>query len=203
MALTSKQRFGAFFIGVGIGCVFLTLYYSVRGLPKVAGPPPPGVIRRQVPGVILQWMAPGQPIAGNFVLSEADSRDGGGASAGRFSRFVVIAGLDPGAFIRIEEISTLDAPNQVVDWKFMFADRVRAQLVPGADTHAMAEAMAKLDWRFAGGKDQDGWVAIALKTHDASSVSKALLQLQQWPQWVAKSAPDYLPPPAPSSSDGI
>ena len=119
---------------------------------------------------------------------------------GRFSRFVVIAGLDPGAFIRIEEISTLSAPNQVVDWKFMFADRVRAQLVPGADTRAMTEAMDPLGWHFASGKDKDGWVTIALRTHDASSVTKALLQLQQWPQWVAKSEPDYLPPPTDSDN---
>ncbi len=203
MALSSKQRYGAFFIGVLIGCTFLTIYYGARGLPSTPTLPPPGTIRRQVPGVVLQWMADGKPIAGDFILSQSDSRQGGGVSSGRFSRFVVLSGLDPGAYIRIEEISLLSAPDKVVDWKFMFADHLRAQLVPGADTRALAAEMAKLDWKFSGGKDKDSWVTIALKTHDVSSVPEAELQLNKWPQWVAKSEPDYLPAPSPSDTTGI
>jgi len=195
MSLSTKQRYGAFSIGAGIGCVLAVIYFSARGLPHPPELPPPGVIRREVPGVILQWMQNGQPIAGDFVLSQMDSRQAGGVSAGRFSRFVVVAGLDPGAYIRIEEVSTLKEPDQVVDWKFMFADHIRAQLLPGADTRAMAEEMVKLGWHFTGGKDKDGWVLIALKEHDADSVGKASWQMQKWPQWVAKAEPDYLPAP--------
>lgn len=202
MALTSQQRYGAFFIGVGLGSVVAVIYFTVRGLPHPAELPEPGVIRRQVPGAVSQWMSGGLPITGSFVLSQADARTAGGSGASQFSRFVVVTGLDPGAYIRIEEISNVQQPDKVIDWKFMFADHVRAQLLPNADTQAMSAEMAKLGWRFAGGKDKDGWVLITLKEHDAMSVAKAQLQLQQWPQWVAKAEPDYLPVPAPTGVNG-
>ncbi|HVU38977.1 MAG TPA: hypothetical protein VHC95_11635 [Opitutales bacterium] len=202
MALTSKQRYGAFFIGVGLGSVLAVIYFTIRGLPQPPVLPEPGVIRRQVPGAVSQWMSGGMPITGAFVLSQADSRAGGGSGPDQFSRFVVVTGLDPGAYIRIEEISNVRQPDKVTAWKFMFADQVRAQLLPNADTHAMSEEMAKLGWHFAGGKDKDGWALIALKEHDAMSVAKAQLQLQQWPQWVAKTEPDYLPAPAAPGANG-
>ncbi len=195
MALTSQQRYGAFFIGVGIGCVLVTIYFGVRGMPKPPEPLPPGAVRREVPGAVLQWVAEGQPIEGKFVLSFKDARSGAGVSTGRFSRFVVVSGLDPGAFIRIQEQSTLSNPDVVIDWKFMFADQVRVQLAPQADTKALAEAMAKSGWRFTGSKDKDGWLFVHLADHEAMSVDRAVAQLQQWPQWVAKAEPDYLPMP--------
>lgn len=196
MSLTSQQRYGAFFIGVGIGCVLVTIYFGVRGVPQPPELPPPGVIRREVPGAVLQWMTENKPIEGPFVLSQADARKAGGVSSGRFSRFLVVPGLDPGAYIRIQETATLQEPDKIIDWKFMFADQVRAQFQPNADTKAMAAEMSKLGWHFSGGKDKDGWVTIILKDHQATSVDQALGQLQQWPQWIAKAEPDYLPVPS-------
>jgi len=200
MSLTTRQRIGAYFIGFGIGCVLVAIIFTIRGLPHSAQaePPPPGVIRREVPGVLGQMMQAGQPIAGDFVLSLEDSRKSGkiDPDTGRFSRAIVVAGLDPGAFIRVEEQSLLKAPDAVVDWKFMFADRARAQLKPDADTKALAEAMAPLGWHYLGGKGQDGWMTISLKDHAAGSVPQAVAQLQEWTQWVAAAEPDYLPMPS-------
>jgi hypothetical protein len=196
MSLSTPQRFGAYFIGFGIGCVLVSIYFSVRGLPHAPEPPPPGVIRREVPGALAQWMLSGMPIEGDFVLSHDDNRTTGGANAGRFTRALVVPGLDPGAFIRIEEQSLVKDYDQVVDWKFMFADHVRAQLQPGVDTRVLADAMNSFGGHFAGDKDKDGWSTILLKDHDVKSMPQALAQLQAWPQWVAAAAPDYLPPPS-------
>ncbi len=196
MSLTTSQRFGAYFIGFGLGCVLVSIYLSVRGLPHPPEPPPPGVIRREVPGALAQMMLSGTPIDGDFVLSHDDSRTLAAPAAGRFTRALVVAGLDPGAFIRVEEQSLVTDPDKVVDWKFMFADHARAQLKPGADTRALADAMKPLGWRFAGDKDKDGWATILLSGHSVKSLPQALAQLQAWPQWVAAAAPDYLPAPS-------
>jgi len=198
MSLTTRQRFGAYFTGFGIGCLLVGIYLSMRGLPHTPEPTPPGVIRHETPGALAQWMLRGAPIDGDFILSHDDNRTTGGADAatGRFIRAVVVSGLDPGAFIRVEESSLIKEPDQVVDWKYMLADRVRAQLKPGADTRAMADAMTPLGWRFSGGKDQDGWATILLKDHDVKALPLALGQLRAWPQWVAAAEPDYLPAPS-------
>jgi hypothetical protein len=202
MALSTQQRYIAFFGGVGVSCVLLTIYFGVRGLPQPPELPAPGVIRREVPGAVLQWMAESKPIEGAFVLSQDDARKAGGVSSGRFSRFLVVPGLDPGAYIRIEEIAASQEPDKIADWKFMFADHVRVLLQPNADTRAMATEMAKLGWHFSGGKDKEGWVTIILKDHQANSVGQAQWQLQQWPQWVAKAEPDYLPAPTIAGTGG-
>ncbi len=83
----------------------------------------------------------------------------------------------------------------MVDVKYMFADQVRAQLKPDADTKALADAMAPFGWHYVGGKAADGWMTIALKDHDVRSVPLAVAQLQSWPQWVVVASPDYLPAP--------
>ncbi|HTB63189.1 MAG TPA: hypothetical protein VK737_06335, partial [Opitutales bacterium] len=122
----------------------------------------------------------------------------GGADpvTGKFARAVVVAGLDPGAFIRVEEQSQNKEPDKVTDWKFMFAGQVRARLVPNADTAALAKAIMPLGWNFTGVQDKDGWVTIVLKDHDVKSVPQAVAQLKAWPQWVADATPDYLPAPS-------
>jgi hypothetical protein len=175
----------------------VTIYVSVRGLPHQPEAPPIGVIRREVPGALAQWMANGTLVDGDFILSHMDTRVTGGADpvTGKFARAVVVAGLDPGAFIRVEEQSQNKEPDKVTDWKFMFAGQVRARLVPNADTAALAKAMMPLGWNFTGGQDKDGWVTIVLKDHDVKSVPQAVAQLKAWPQWVAEATPDYLPAP--------
>lgn len=194
MSLSTQQRYIAFFGGVGVSCLLLTIYFGIRGLPQPSQLPPPGVIRREVPGAVLQWMSENKPIEGPFVLSHDDTRTIGG-SGPRFTRRVVVSGLDPGAYILVLEYSPFDKPDTVTDWKFMFADHVRVQLTPNADTRAMAGEMDKFGWHFNGGKDKDGWVTIQLKDHNATSVGEADWQLQKWPQWVAKVEPDFLPAP--------
>jgi hypothetical protein len=196
MSLTTPQRFGAYFIGFGLGCVLISIYFSVRGLPHPPEPPPPGVIRREVPGALAQMMLAGAPIDGDFVLSSDDSRTMAVPAAGRFTRALVVTGLDPGAYIRVEEQSLVTAPNQVVDWKFMFADHARVQLKPGVDTRPLADAMQPLGWRFAGDQDRDGWATILLRGHHVKSLPQALAQLRAWPQWVVAAEPDYLPAPS-------
>src|SRR5271170_2804641 len=91
MSLSTAQRFGAYFTGFGLGCVLVGIYLSVRGLPHPPEAPPPGVIRRETPGALAQWMATGTPIDGDFVLSHDDNRMTGGADAatGRFTRAAV------------------------------------------------------------------------------------------------------------------
>ena len=199
MSLTTRQRFGAYFIGFGIGCVICAVIFTIRGLPHKADyePPAPGVIRRQVPGVLAQLAQSGQPIEGEYVLSHEDSRMLGGIdpATGRFYRAIVVAGLDQGSFIRVEEQSFNNDPNKVVDVKYMFADQVRTQLKPDADTKGLANAIAPFGWHYVGGKGTDGWMTIALKDHDVRSVPLAIAQLQSWPQWVAAAEPDYLPAP--------
>ncbi len=204
MSLTLRQRFGAYFIGFGIGCVIVAIIFSIRGLPHKSEyePPAPGVIRRQVPGVLAQLAQSGQPIEGDYVLSREDSRKLGriDPATGRFYRAVVVAGLDPGAFIRVEEQSFNKEPDKVVDVKFMFADQVRAQLKPDTDTKALAEAMAPFGWHYVGAKGPDGWVTISLKDHDVRCAPVAVAQLQAWSQWVITAEPDYLPAPTLPSS---
>jgi hypothetical protein len=202
MSLSSKQRYGAFFTGVGLGCVMAAIYFGARGLPHAPEPPPPGVIRRQVPGVLAEMMQTGRPITGEFVLSQLDDQHIRTHDSGTFRRWVVVPGLDPGAFIRIEEVSRLQEPDKVVDWKFMFADQVRAKLIPQADTHAIAEAMQPLGWHFIGGKDKDDWVEISLGSHHVASVPDAVTKLTAWTQWIAQAEPDFLPPPAAPGSNG-
>jgi hypothetical protein len=193
MSLTNRQRYGAIFTGLAIGCVLSALILGKRGLPHPPPPPDPGVIRREVPGIVAQWMEKGQPIEGDFVMSEAT---GPAAGAGGRVRALVVPGLDEGALIRIEETpAPAGSGKQVQGWKFMFADRVRAQLTPGADTPAMAEALRALGWHFYA-RDLTGlWVTIALNTHSAESLPLALAKLREWPQWVAAEEPDYLPAP--------
>ena len=197
MSLTMPQRLGAYFTGFGIGCILVGVYLAVRGLPQQPAPPPPGVIRREVPGALAQWVLSGSPIDGDFVLSHDDNRTTGGADAatGKFTRALVVAGLDSGAFIRVEEQSTNQNPERVLDWKYMFADHARIKLQPGVDTRTLADAMNPFGWRFTGERDQDGWATILLKDHDVKSLPKAIAQLQAWPQWVAAAEPDYLPAP--------
>jgi hypothetical protein len=197
MSLSTRQRFGAYFTGFGLGCLLVTIYLSMRGLPHTPEPTPPGVIRHETPGALAQWMLRGAPIDGDFILSHDDNRTTGGAdlASGRFTRSLVVSGLDPGAFIRIEETSLIKEPEKVTDWKYMLADRVRAQLKPDADTGAMANAMTPLGWGFSGGKDKEGWATILLKDHDVKALPQALAQLRAWPQWVITAEPDYLPAP--------
>jgi hypothetical protein len=198
MSLTTQQRFGAYFTGFGIGCVLVGIYLSARGLPHSPEPPAPGVIRREVPGALAQWMITGAPVDGDFILSHDDNRTTGGADAatGRFTRALVVSGLDPGAFIRVEEDSFNKDPDKVVDWKYMFADHARAQLQPGVDTRTLADAMNPFGWHFVGDKDKDGWATILLNGHDVKTLPQALAQLRAWPQWVAAAEPDYLPAPS-------
>jgi hypothetical protein len=164
----------------------------MRGLPHPPEPPPPGVIRREVPGALAQTVKGGAPFHADSVLSEFKTPP---AADGTHTRAFVVEGLDPGAYIRVEEIYAPGVEDAVKDWKFMFADGVRARLAPQADTPAMAAALRALGWRLRGLPDKDGWVLIALNSHTAASVPIALKQLQEWPQWVAEAGPDYLPPP--------
>ncbi len=116
MSLSTRQRFGAYFIGFGIGCVIVAIIFTLRGLPQKPGfePPAPGVVRREVPGMLAQLALSGRPIEGEYVLSHEDSRTAGGLdpATGRFSRAIVVAGLDPGAFIRVEEQSSSRTPTR-------------------------------------------------------------------------------------------
>jgi hypothetical protein len=195
MALTTPQRFGAYFAGFGLGCIIVSIILSIRGLPHPPVPPPPGVIRREVPGALTQWMQNHQHIEGDFVLTQSDDLHAPTHEAGLATRCVVVPGLDPGAFIRVEEKSTLTNPDVVTDWKFMFADRVRLKLVSPADSRALADAMHSLGWQFLGDRGADGSVSIVLAAHEVHSVPDAIARLKSWPQWVADAEPDYLPAP--------
>ena len=123
--------------------------------------------------------------------------------AGVRERDVVVPGLDQDSFIRIAEFTAPtgtggEAP--VSDWKFMFADRVRAQLNPQMKkTSDLADALHKQGWQFKGGADAKGWVTISLNAHLAGSIPDAIKQLQVWPDWVLAAEPDYLPPPPPTN----
>ena len=89
-----------------------------------------------------------------------------------------------------------ETPPVVRGWKFMFADRVRAQLKLGVDTAQLAEALKAKNWHIVAWDPASGLVTLALGTHDAKSVPEALAQLQAWPQWAVTAEPDYLPGPA-------
>ena len=195
MALSTSQRFGAYFIGVGLGCVVASIIWSIHGLPHAPELPPPGTIRREAPGALSQWVQNHQHIQGEFVLSQSDDLHAASHEGGQTTRCVVVKGLDEGAFIRVEEKSTLANPEVVTDWKYMFADHVRVKLVATAFSRELVEAMRPLGWRFLGGAAVDGWLIITLDTHEARSVPEAVTKLKSWPQWVADAEPDYLPAP--------
>ena len=193
MALTGKQRIAAFVVGVVLGGVLAAGVMSHRRPPAQPVVLGPDGERRAVPGVLGQWVSNGQPIEGDFVVSQMFTPR---AADGTRLRAVVVPGLDAGSFVRVEETWMPQNPPVVRGWKFMFADRVRAQLLPGVDTAPFAEAVRAKGWRFTGRDPATGWVTLALGTHEAKSVPEALGQLQAWPQWVAAEAPDYLPGPA-------
>jgi hypothetical protein len=192
MELTSKQRLAAFGAGAGFGLVLMALYWWDRGTPKHLPPPEPGVERRAVPGVLAQWTSSGQPIEGAFIVSQAL---GVAAADGSRLRGVVVPGLDPGTFIRIEEEWAPGVPPVVRAWKFMFADRVKVRLREKADTQAMAKALSARGWKFKARDPVSGWVTIDLGAHEAQSVPEGLKELRGWPQWVVDAQPDLLPPP--------
>jgi hypothetical protein len=193
MELTSKQRFAAFGVGAGIGLVLSALYMWDRGWPKPKPLPEPGVERREVPGVLAQWTSSGQPVEGAFIVSQALQKR---AADGSRLRGLVVPGLDPGSFVRIEEEWAPGYPPTVRAWKFMFADRVKARLREQADTPAMAAALAARGWYFKTRDPVSGWVTIEIGAHEARSVPDALKQLLAWPQWVVDAQPDLLPPPS-------
>jgi hypothetical protein len=144
-----------------------------------------------------------QPLEGDFVLSQSDDSHTPGHVAGESTRGLVVPGLDPGAYIRVEEKSASTNPGRVLDWKFMFADRVRVKLVSPADSRALADAMRPLGWHFPGGASAAGWISIQLDAHDVHTVPDAVAKLKSWPQWVADAAPDYLPAPTSSGRPGL
>jgi len=192
MEMTGKQRLMAFLAGATAGAVLTGAIFWHRGLPHRAALPEPGVERRLTPGALTQWTNNGQPIEGAFITSESL---GPVAADGSRTRGVVVPGLDPGSYVRLEEQWAPGTPPVVRAWKFMFADRVRVKLKAGADTRAMAEALQAKGWRFAARDAASGWVTVALGTHLAGSVPAALKQMQAWPQWVVDAQPDLLPPP--------
>jgi len=195
MLMTTKQRVATFCFGIAMGCVVATLILGRHGLPKAPERPDEGVIRREVPGAVTQWMQMGVPIEGDFILSESI----GAASAdGQILRWIVVPGLDPGAYIRVEEKSPSTDLRRVTGWKFMFADRVHAQLQPDADTRALSAALAAHGWHYLGGKSPGNWVTVQLDDHKADTVTAALKEFQAWPQWIAQAEPDYLPTPSPT-----
>ena len=196
MALSNSQRFGAYFLGLGLGCIIVSIILRVRGMPHPPEEPPPGVIRREVPGAFAQLMQNHQHIEGDFVLSQSDDLHAASHAAGQDIRCAVVPGLDPGAYIRVEEKSSLANPGQVLDWKFMFADRVRVKLASLADSRALAEAMRPLGWHFLAGQGADGSISIQLDAHDVRSVPAAVAKLKSWPQWVMDAEPDFLPAPS-------
>jgi hypothetical protein len=195
MELSSRRRWVIYFIGVAIGCVISAIILGQRGLPHPGQTPEPGVIRREVPGVIGELMADGRPLEGDFVIS---TDDGTPAADGSRLRAVVVPGLDPGAFIRVEEQCT--PPNSggrfaVTAWKFMFADRVRVKLAPQADRKALGDALHAHGWRFLELEPGTDWIAIQLDAHHAFTVPKAVTEIQAWTQWVSAVEPDFLPAP--------
>jgi hypothetical protein len=203
MDLTTPQRIGAYFAGFGLGCIMVSVILTLRGLPHAPEPPPPGVIRREVPGMLSQWMQSHLPILGDFVLSQSDDLHTPNRDPAFRTRCVVVTGLDPGAFIRIEERSTLANLDEVTDWKFMFADHVRVKLVSPDASHALVDAMRPFGWHFLGDQNPDGWIGIMLDGHDVRSVPAAVDKLKSWPQWVAVAEPDYLPAPSNEGWHGL
>ncbi len=196
MSMPTRQRLIVFSVGFAMGCVIVAIVLRHRGLPHRPVAPDPGVERRIVPGVLSEWTKSGKPVEGDFVVSEAP---GPLAPDGSRTRAVVVPGLDPGSFIRIEEEWAPGPPSAmptVRAWKFMFADRVKVKLLQNTDTKAMAEALKPFGWHFSGRGATDNEVFIALGAHTAAAVPTALAQLQKWPQWVVSAEPDYLPPPA-------
>ena len=98
MALTTPQRFGAYFVGNSAsGCIIVSIILGVRGLPHPPEPPPPGVIRREVPGMLSQWMQNHQPIFRADLSScrNLDDLHAPNRDAGHRTRCVVVTGLDP------------------------------------------------------------------------------------------------------------
>jgi hypothetical protein len=196
MSMPTRQRLIVLSVGFAMGCVIVGIVLRHRGLPHRPQAADPGVERRMVPGVLSEWTKSGKPIEGDFIVSEAP---GPLAPDGSRTRGVVVPGLDPDSFVRIEEEWAPGPPSAeptVRAWKFMFADRVRAKLRPGTDTKAMAEALKPLGWHFSGRGPGENEVTIALGAHLAATVPTALVQLQKWPQWIETVEPDYLPPPA-------
>ena len=196
MSLTNRQRWGIYFVGFTAGSVIVAVILVLRGPPKAQDLPQPGIERRLVPGALGQWMQIHQPITGNFVVSEAIMPT---SPSGVRERDVVVPGLDPDSFIRIAEYTaptTNGGEAPVTDWKFMFADRVRAQLNPKTKTSDLADALRAHGWNFMGvQEDANGWVTIALNAHLAASIPEAIKQLQAWPDWILAAEPDYLLPP--------
>jgi hypothetical protein len=143
------------------------------------------------------------PVLGDFVLSQSDDLHAPNRDANTRTRCVVVTGLDPGAFIRIEEKSTVTNPDEVTEWKFMFADHVRVKLVSAEVSRALAEAMRPQGWHFLGEQNPDGWIGIMLASHDVHSVPEAVDKLKAWPQWVASVEPDYLPAPSNEGWHGL
>lgn len=193
MALTGKQRIAAFVAGVVLGGLLAAAVMSHRRLPVREVTTEPDGLRRMVPGVLGQWVSTAQPIEGDFVVSQMQTAR---SADGTRLRAVVVPGLDAGSFVRVEETWAAENPPVVRGWKFMFADRVRAQLQPGVDTAPLAAALKAKGWHIVAWDPAGGWMTLALGAHDAKSVPEALTQLQAWPQWVAAADPDYLPGPA-------
>ena len=183
----------AFVVGVVLGGILAAAVMSHRRPAARVMEYGPDGERRAVPGVLGQWVSNGQPIEGDFVASEMFTPR---AADGTRLRAVVVPGLDAGSFVRVEETWMRQNPPVVRGWKFMFADRVRAQLKPGVDTAPLEEAVRAKGWQIKEHDTASGWVTIMLGTHAAKSVPAALAQLQAWPQWVAAEAPDYLPGPS-------
>jgi hypothetical protein len=195
MELTGKQRLKAYAMGALGGGVLMGLLLWHHGLPKPVVLPEPGVERRQVPGILAQWMATGQPVEGSFVVSQMMEPR---AANGTRVCAVVVPGLDDGSFVRVEEQWGPETPPMVQGWKFMYADRVKVKLRDGADTAAFAARLQKSGWHFLKRDPASGWVTIGLDSHAAKTVPEALAQLRTWSPWVEAAEVDELPAPGSS-----
>jgi hypothetical protein len=196
METPPDQRWKIFGVGFAGGLVLAAIIFWHHGWPRRAAGPEPGTIRHLTPGALIEWTSTGQPIEGDFVLSQTLSP---AAPDGTRTRGVVVPGLDAGSYVRIEETWAPETPGAaptVRAWKFMFADHVRVKLQRGADSQALAAALHTRGWRFTARDVASGWITVGLGVHVANAVPTALAQLRAWPQWVAQAEPDTLPPPA-------